>query len=409
MLAQILKAEPQNEQAWLWLAQVAANDDQRRYCLEQVLKIKPDHDLARRGLTILQQRQDRAAPPRQPIEPGAAPSLSRPIETGSISPLPIAPPPPEASDLVTHARTLMAQGHRDQARQLLQQVVEANPGHEEAWEKLIDLAPDVEAQRQLFKEWLHHNPNSRRALRKFKSLDQKERPRLLPCLLIAGALGLVLVLVLGGALAWFFWLDDVFKPTYLHEDIRALLRLKQISPAEIREVIYQARDKKAQELQAAVPYMADPVKAEETWGLYEYWINADAPQLMGYIEMRPLIPEETGGDLQLDMGKAEFLIEFKSDSILTPMNEQEKTKYLHIEASRTKDEDNKWQVVSLEEIPPETVTDARLSCTACPSTSQPTGLTGCLPYWQATLMLLENNDMAQGIPIMQACRWVTVD
>lgn len=53
LLTEIIKAEPDNENAWLWLSSAVDSNEQRRYCLQQVLKINPDHKLARRGLTAL--------------------------------------------------------------------------------------------------------------------------------------------------------------------------------------------------------------------------------------------------------------------------------------------------------------------------------------------------------------------
>jgi hypothetical protein len=130
---------------------------------------------------------------------------------------------------------------------------------------------------------------------------------------------------------------------------------------------------------------------------------------MGHIEMRPVTPDKTRGDVQIEMGKAEFLIEYRSDSIITEMSEQEQTKYLHIEASRAKDENKKWQVDSLEEIPRETAAKASLSCTACPPNIQRDGMAGCVPYWQATISVLENKNITQEIPLMQGCNWIKIE
>jgi len=57
LLAEILKAEPRNETAWLWMSSIVANDEQRHYCLKQVLTINPNNQLAKKGLVKLQHKQ----------------------------------------------------------------------------------------------------------------------------------------------------------------------------------------------------------------------------------------------------------------------------------------------------------------------------------------------------------------
>lgn len=50
ILATIAKSEPNNEKAWLMLASLLDDKDKKRYCLEQVLRINPNNEIARRGL-----------------------------------------------------------------------------------------------------------------------------------------------------------------------------------------------------------------------------------------------------------------------------------------------------------------------------------------------------------------------
>lgn len=56
LLVEILKAEPTNEIAWLWMSNVVATDEQRYDCLRQVLAINPNNQVARKGLEKLQRR-----------------------------------------------------------------------------------------------------------------------------------------------------------------------------------------------------------------------------------------------------------------------------------------------------------------------------------------------------------------
>ncbi len=57
LLAEILESDPQNENAWLWMSGVADTDEQCRQCLERVLAINPDNEIAQRGITRLQHKQ----------------------------------------------------------------------------------------------------------------------------------------------------------------------------------------------------------------------------------------------------------------------------------------------------------------------------------------------------------------
>lgn len=77
LLTTLIKKEPRNEQAWLWLASAVESADQRRYCLKQVLDINPDNMWARKQL-----------------ETDASISMPPPIEK---VPAETEPPPPAAA------------------------------------------------------------------------------------------------------------------------------------------------------------------------------------------------------------------------------------------------------------------------------------------------------------------------
>jgi hypothetical protein len=53
LLAEVIRNDPRNEAAWLWMSAVLDADEQRRACLERVLAINPDNSTARRGLARL--------------------------------------------------------------------------------------------------------------------------------------------------------------------------------------------------------------------------------------------------------------------------------------------------------------------------------------------------------------------
>ncbi|MBN1993690.1 MAG: hypothetical protein JW953_13395 [Anaerolineae bacterium] len=81
LLTQILTADPNNEQAWLWLS-AAVSPDKRRYCLEKALSINPQNQQAQQALAMLDQPETgpASAPPPSTAAPASRPSLSKPKE-----------------------------------------------------------------------------------------------------------------------------------------------------------------------------------------------------------------------------------------------------------------------------------------------------------------------------------------
>lgn len=64
LLAEVIRNDPHNETAWLWMSSAIDSDDHRRYCLERVLAINPQNQTARQELETLGQKQ--ASEPLQP-------------------------------------------------------------------------------------------------------------------------------------------------------------------------------------------------------------------------------------------------------------------------------------------------------------------------------------------------------
>ena len=54
LLAQAINADPQNEVAWLLMADIVESTDHRRECLERVLKLNPSSEQAKQGLLELE-------------------------------------------------------------------------------------------------------------------------------------------------------------------------------------------------------------------------------------------------------------------------------------------------------------------------------------------------------------------
>ena len=58
LLMQVIAADDKNERAWLWLSGAVDTDEDRRICLENVLTINPDNELAKKGLARLKPAEE---------------------------------------------------------------------------------------------------------------------------------------------------------------------------------------------------------------------------------------------------------------------------------------------------------------------------------------------------------------
>lgn len=76
ILTRILKDDPNNEHALLWMTQTLDSNEERIRYLHRVLSINPNNDWAKRSLAQLQQP---AALPPQPVSPPQSPPSLRPL------------------------------------------------------------------------------------------------------------------------------------------------------------------------------------------------------------------------------------------------------------------------------------------------------------------------------------------
>lgn len=53
LLTRLLKQNQQNADYWLWMSAVVDSEKERRYCLNQTLKLDPNNEMARRGLILM--------------------------------------------------------------------------------------------------------------------------------------------------------------------------------------------------------------------------------------------------------------------------------------------------------------------------------------------------------------------
>ncbi len=82
---QVIDADPRNELAWMWLAQVSDNTDHRRQALEEVLSINPNNEKARLALDKLQLGTSSLRPASIPPSRTSEPALRRPASSPAPS------------------------------------------------------------------------------------------------------------------------------------------------------------------------------------------------------------------------------------------------------------------------------------------------------------------------------------
>lgn len=99
LLARAVRSDPQNEQAWLYLAGAVSDSAQRRTCLERVLSLNPHNEAARQGLRGLGSAPAPAPTPTPSSHPASA--LTSP-------PTPKPPPPARTSVLATSTTMRLA-------------------------------------------------------------------------------------------------------------------------------------------------------------------------------------------------------------------------------------------------------------------------------------------------------------
>jgi hypothetical protein len=71
LLAEVLKADPGNEMAWLWMSLTVTTRKQRRDCLEKVLIINPHNEQAQQALAELERRDNNQFKDQSQVSPKA--------------------------------------------------------------------------------------------------------------------------------------------------------------------------------------------------------------------------------------------------------------------------------------------------------------------------------------------------
>ena len=95
-LKKTLASDPKNSQAWLWLASVLDDPQKQIECLKRVLRIQPDHQMAKNAIKQLQQKIDTSPvvenSPVSKSEPLEQKIVRSPIKGASAKSLPMARP-----------------------------------------------------------------------------------------------------------------------------------------------------------------------------------------------------------------------------------------------------------------------------------------------------------------------------
>lgn len=78
LLMRVVEQDEENALAWLWLSDVADSLDDQEICLENVLTLDPDNDVARQGLAFVRKQRETQAPPAAGTMPPAAARAARP-------------------------------------------------------------------------------------------------------------------------------------------------------------------------------------------------------------------------------------------------------------------------------------------------------------------------------------------
>ena len=105
LLGQVIRRNPRDERAWLWLSGAVDTDAERRQCLERVLTLNPHNAAARSGLSMLAAAANApaaalapsaSAPTNPPAATPVAPSPAYPVAATPV----VAPPPlPSLADI----------------------------------------------------------------------------------------------------------------------------------------------------------------------------------------------------------------------------------------------------------------------------------------------------------------------
>jgi len=136
LLQRATELDPRSEEAWLWRAGVAADNDETIACLKQVLLNNPDHPQARAGL---QWAEARSAPPPAPVSADVA---------------------QEAESFFEQGQHALRTGNLARAYDFFRGATNLNPQHESAWYWRGSAAPNTDDAIASMEQVLALNPEN---------------------------------------------------------------------------------------------------------------------------------------------------------------------------------------------------------------------------------------------------------
>ena len=139
LLQRATELDPQNEEAWLWRAGVATDNNETLACLNQVLALNPEHPQARAGLEWAKSR----------VTPEPAPASSE--ETA------------EAESFFEQGQHALRTGNLTRAYEFFRGATNLNPQHESAWYWRGSCAPTTDDAIACLERVLTLNPNNQTA------------------------------------------------------------------------------------------------------------------------------------------------------------------------------------------------------------------------------------------------------
>ena len=142
MFLRLVEAEPQNELAWIWLAGLLDELDERIYACNRVLEIDPANSSARKYLAQLLMEKQREIEQENQRRDG----------------------------LLQQARDLVAANKRDEALAFLRSVIKELAQSAEAWRLLAEVTPNLDEQTRALEKVLSLSPEDVQAQQKLRRL-----------------------------------------------------------------------------------------------------------------------------------------------------------------------------------------------------------------------------------------------
>jgi Tfp pilus assembly protein PilF len=165
----LTRQEPDNVQAWLWLAGVAEGPEQRRAALERVLELDPTNEMAIKGL----QAMGVEVPPQAETPSDDFETIESLLDGGPVQPEPSPPTLDFDENLqrgIEHAR----EGNRSASRDVFIQLTVQYPNNAQGWLWLAGVAEGPEERRMALERVLELDPTNEMAIKGMQAMGITE-------------------------------------------------------------------------------------------------------------------------------------------------------------------------------------------------------------------------------------------